>query len=437
MKSPDSEKRVETLWDAAKASGLSRRRFLALLSTGGAVAVLTAIGPTRLAGAQTAQPTPGAQPVATPGIPGLAEGALVEPSGERLHVKVLPEKYFVVHGTSVEMDWATKRGDPNYRMDSSQFFVRNHTATPIIDPGQWRLRVAGNAVGNPLELTYDQLMDLPSRTVTRYVECAGNGRAFYDIVLGEPGQGTQWRAGGYGIGEWTGVPLSEILDRAGATNAAVSIMAAGLDGSGFKKPLPIDKARQDDTMVVYGMNGGPLPYDHGFPARLLVPGWAGSFNVKWLGLLDVADSEQYSTWNTSSYVLIGPEYADPPGPPEGEVITSQTVKSAVALPWPATLQPGSQTINGYAWSPFASIARVEVSTDDGETWQRARLRAPNMAAAGVRWEHTFNAQPGDLRIMTRATDRQGNAQWPVEEQVWNEKGYNWGAIIPHPVTVSS
>ncbi|MEZ4726605.1 MAG: molybdopterin-dependent oxidoreductase [Caldilineaceae bacterium] len=419
---------VEALGQETQTSRLSRRRFLALVSTGGSAAAIAAVA------AQQGSPVGAAAQAQTPTA--TAAAPVTTPAADRLHVKPILEPFFIPHGTSVEMRW-TSDATRNYLMDSGQFFVRNHSATPILNSNEWRLVIEGPGVSNPQELTYEDLLAMPAQTVTRFVECAGNGRSLFDRILDNPAQGTQWLTGGYGVGTWTGVPLSALLEQAGLNDAAVSIMASGLDEAGFEKPLPSEKALADDTLVVYGMNYGPLPHDHGFPARLLVPGWVGSYNVKWLGSLFVGDEQQYSTWNTSSYVLIGPEYEDPEGPPEGEIIREQTVKSVVALPWPATLEPGQQRITGYAWSPYASIAKVEVSLDEGEIYQPADVIGPNSAAAGTRWEFTFEAEPGELTITSRATDTEGNSQSPVEEQIWNQKGYAWSAVIPHPVTVTS
>jgi sulfane dehydrogenase subunit SoxC len=424
----DAQPKHDQNGPARKATGVSRRRLLSLMGTGGAAAVVG------VSAAQSQRPLVAFAQDAT--LTPVAAIPATAPAADRLHVKPITERYFIPLGTSSEMRW-TPEVTNQFIMDATHFFVRNHSATPVIGAEEWQLTVDGPGVDNPLQLTYQDLLAMPSQTVTRFIECAGNGRALYDTVLGNPGSGTQWTTGGYGVATWTGVPLAHILEQAGITGDAVSIMATGLDETGFEKPLPVVKAMAEDTMVVYGMNYGPLPHDHGFPVRLLVPGWVGSYNVKWLGSLHVGDEQLYSNWNTSSYVLIGPEYADPEGPPEGEIIREQTVKSAVALPWGATLEPGAQRITGYAWSPYASIAKVEVSLDGGESYEPADLMSPNIAAAGARWQYSFDAEPGEMTIITRATDTTGNSQWPVEEQIWNEKGYVWGAVIPHPVTFAT
>jgi hypothetical protein len=200
--------------------------------------------------------------------------------------------------------------------------------------------------------------------------------------------------------------------------------------------MTVAKALEEDTLVAYKMNGEPLPADHGFPARVLVPGWVGVNNIKWVGTIAVTEEHNAVEWNTNSYVLIGPDYQPQP-PAKGPVIDKQVLKSAAALPWPATLSPGPQKVTGYAWSPDGKVARVDVSVDGGKTFAPAKLVEPNVERAGVRWEFTFEAQPGDLTITPRATDEQGNTQPDVAQQKWNEQGYLFGAPVPHPVTVTA
>ncbi len=140
-------------------------------------------------------------------------------------------------------------------------------------------------------------------------------------------------------------------------------------------------------------------------------------------------------WNTTSYVLIGPDYQAQP-PSKGPVVTEQVMKSALALPWPATLKAGPQKVMGYAWTPNGKIAKVEVSVDGAKTFAPAKLVEPNVERAGVRWEFSFDARPGDMTITPRASDDKG-AQPDVAQQKWNEQGYIFGAAVPHPVKVTA
>jgi len=198
--------------------------------------------------------------------------------------------------------------------------------------------------------------------------------------------------------------------------------------------MPIEKALEGDSLLALRMNSEPLPPDHGFPARVIVSGWVGAACIKWVGSIQVSSKPIFVKMNTEEYVLIGPDY--PPEPPaKGRILTTQTVKSAVALPWPATLRAGKQRIIGYAWSPFGTIEKVDVSLDGGATFQKASLLDPNIERAGVRWEFTFDAKPGDLTIMPRARDDKGHTQPTLAEQKWNEKGYAFEAMVPHPVKI--
>ncbi len=336
-------------------------------------------------------------------------------------------------GSNAEMRFEAM-ANRTYVMPNSLFFVRNHTSTPFIDVNTWKLSIEGSGVEKPFELTYDDLLKLPTRTVTRYVECAGNGRSFFASLLNKPAQGGQWHLGGYGIAEWTGVQLGELLSRAGIKKTAVDVMPTGMDSTKVERPMPVAKAMAEDTIVAYMMNGDILPVDHGFPARVITPGWVGVASIKWVSKITVSEQPILVEKNTASYVLIGPDYQPQP-PAKGPILTTQVIKSACCLPWPATLKAGSQKVVGYAWSPFGKIARVDVSLDGGKTFQGATLTGLNIEGAGSRWEFSFDAIPGALTITPRATDEKGNAQYDPSQQKWNELDYIFGAMVPHPVTV--
>ena len=224
-------------------------------------------------------------------------------------VKPIPEDLFIPRGTNAEMRWEAMRGH-GYLTPVDRFFVRNHTATPEIDSATWRLRVHGTGVRRELSLSYDDLLRLPSVTVTRAVECAGNGRSLFGTQQGTPAAGTQWTLGAIGVASWTGVRLTDVLDRARLTRRAMDVMPVGLDDLAVRRPIPVEKALARDTLLVYGMNGDVLPPDHGFPVRLLVPGWIGVANVKWVGSIEVSETPLESQWNTTSYRLFGPDYPD-------------------------------------------------------------------------------------------------------------------------------
>ncbi|WP_109509313.1 sulfite oxidase [Nocardioides speluncae] len=403
----------EAAYDAERA--VSRRRVLQLL----------AAAPPLLATSGWLPPPAGAQAVqAAPTI-----------------VKPLPPEWFNVLGTNAEMRWDAFRGQ-GFTVPNERFFVRNHTSTPAIDAESWRLQVFGSGLRRPegISLSYRDLRRMRSRTVIEAVECAGNGRRFFRDQQGTPAAGTSWSLGAIGVARWKGVPLADILDRAGLRPTAVDVMPEGLDAtvvSGgvdqghVRRPLPVGKAL-DDVLVAYEMNGEPLPPDHGFPARLVVPGWVGIASIKWLGRIEVADQPLFSPWNTTSYRMTGPTY-----PPDSPPLTTQLVKSAFELPWDATLPAGERTVlHGRSWSGVAPIRRVDVSLDDGATWRPAHLHHSDRGRSWTRWSVPWTPRSGDAgprRLIARATDRTGATQ-PATVP-FNDAGYQFWATVRHPITV--
>ena len=402
------------LWEFASIRGLSRRDFLRLMALGGAAAVLAACGVTD--GTEPASPTP-------PG-PERVPGSISKDPAD-----------FLVHD---ERNWEARPENMQGLLTPSRyFFVRSNSSVPALDAGSWRLSVAGDAVASPLTLTYDDLLALPSRVLTCYLECAGNHRAMFDIVQGRPASGTQWKTGAVSNGEWVGASLRDVLTRAGIRDDAVSVLLSGLDTEapegGFRRVIPVEKAMHPDTLLAYYLNGEALPGEHGFPVRALVPGWVGSTSIKWLGQIVVSSRQQWTRNNTTSYVLIGDDYP-PEGEALGQVAYEQSIKSALALPWPAELTAGAHRIHGYAHSPHSPIARVEWSDDSGKSWNDAELPGPQPQYSWARFEFGWDAQPGERVIMTRATDAAGNTQ--PDTVPFNEKGYLFNQPVPHPVRVS-
>jgi DMSO/TMAO reductase YedYZ molybdopterin-dependent catalytic subunit len=350
------------------------------------------------------------------------------PAAQALHVKPVPRDIFIDHGINQETRLETLRG---FLTPASHFFIRNHAPTPIIDVGAWRLRVEGNGVERAVDLRFDDLLRLPSRSVTAAVECAGNGRGFFGELMGRPASGTQWRSGAIGVAEWTGVPLGAVLELARVRRETprdiLNVLVEGLDSVKVNRPMSLAKALEDDTLLAYAFNGDPIPVDNGFPVRAIVPGWVGINNIKWVGRVEVRTTVIAVPTTTRTYVLEGPDY------PAKVVLREQTIKSAVALPWGGTLPAGRQRVRGLAWSPAGRIARVEYTIDGGTVWQLASLREPNIARAWTRWDFEWDARPGAHVLATRATDDRGNTQPP--SVVWNAQGYGYNAPVPHPVTV--
>ena len=404
-------------WRSARERGVSRRRFLQLLSAGGTAAALASCA---------GLPLPAATPTAA------------EEGGAEAPLFYKDPAPFTDHGAgNLEARLENMEG---LITPSRFFFVRNNSASLDVDAADWRLSIEGDAVANPLELTYDDILDMPSRTFISYLECAGNHRAMFDLVKGQTAKGTQWGTGAVSNGRWTGAALRDALVRAGITDEAVSVLLIGLDSGspeeGFRRVMPVEKAMDKDTLLAYALNGEALPKDHGYPLRALAPGWVGAASIKWLGRIVVSSEQLWTRNNTTSYTLIGDAY-----PPEGEalgrLVTTQTIKSALALPWPADLAAGENRVHGYAQSPTGPIAKVAWSLDSGTTWRGATVIEPSESASKyswVRFEFMWDAQPGTYTIMTRATDAAGNTQ--PDEIPFNEKGYLFNQPVPHPIRVA-
>jgi DMSO/TMAO reductase YedYZ molybdopterin-dependent catalytic subunit len=300
------------------------------------------------------------------------------------------------------------------------FFVRNHFAVPALDPADYRLRIEG-CVERPIELTWDDLAALPERTVFATVECAGNGRSFL-----EPRQpGVPWGAGAIGHAEWTGVPLRQVLERAGVRPGAVEVLCEGSDRGSepdhpepmyFARSLPLAKALDPDTLLALRMNGELLEPSHGFPVRLFVPGWYGVASVKWLRRIEVLDRPFRGYFQTTKYTVQRRRSQDL----ETVAVGPMAVKSEILRPHPgAELGLGTNRLFGVALAGEQAVAQVEVSTDAGRTWERATLIGLQAPYSWTLWEYLWEvAEPGDYTILARAVATNGQVQ-PVEHDLLN------------------
>jgi DMSO/TMAO reductase YedYZ molybdopterin-dependent catalytic subunit len=342
---------------------------------------------------------------------------------------------WVRHGTDVETVWDE---DVPLLTPNDRFYVRNHTSSPVIDGAAWRLLVGGDGVVVERVYSLADLQTFTTHTYERAVECTGNGRRLFADQQGTPRPGTQWGMGAIGVARWTGVRLSTLLQHAGLRPDAVSVMAVGLDEpyvddgvdwGHVRRPLPIAKAL-DDVLVAWEMNGEPLPQDHGFPARLVVPGWVGVASIKWLGELRVTTTAVDSPWNTRWYRMHGAGWSGPDA--ELGPMPVKSVVDAVGTP-----EVGRQSVlRGRAWAGEASIRRVEVSTDAGATWQDAALTGSNEPSSWVFWELPWTPSvAGEQVLVTRATDSLGRVQPDVAPD--NEDGYLFWATVRQPVTVAA
>ncbi|MER6101543.1 sulfite oxidase [Streptomyces sp. NPDC001832] len=398
---------------AARSAGIERRDLMKL------VAAASVAGPLAgLAGPAHAAPT-----AASP-APGI--------------VKPLPPELFTVRDTNAETNFAAL-SDTGLLTPADRFFVRNHTATPRIDASDWRLTVWGSGLNGPaVEFTYEELRALPSVTRTAFIECAGNARNFYTTQQNQQVTGTTWTLGAIGTARWRGARLADVLRRAGIGRDAVDVMPRGLDDEVIsdginlgrvRRPMPVAKAL-DDVLLAYEMNGEPLPPDHGYPVRLIVPSWIGIASLKWVGDIEVSAEPLFSPWNTSIYRLFGTAY-----PPEGAPMFQQTLKSAFEVAPGASFTAGRRhVLTGRSWSGGAPVRTVEVSTDGGVRWRRARLLDEPRSGSWVRWSADWLPRDrGPAVLLARATDRTGRTQ--PEVSVHNTQGFLFDAVVRHEVQV--
>jgi DMSO/TMAO reductase YedYZ molybdopterin-dependent catalytic subunit len=311
-----------------------------------------------------------------------------------------------------------------------------HYDIPVVDPAAWQLEIGG-AVQRPLAFSLDDLRARPARSHVVTLECAGNGRArMAPRPISQP-----WLTEAVGTAEWTGVPLRELLDEAGVRDDAVELVFRGLDRGieggeeqDYERSLTVAEARSDDALLAYAMNGEPLLPQHGFPLRLVIAGWYGMAQVKWLSAI-TAVTEPFAGYQQAT----GYRMYDADGTP-GEPVTRIQPRSLMVPPGiPDFLTrrrfvDGSCVLVGRAWSGWAPIASVEVSTDGGETWAPAALEAPRSERGWSRWTFAWDdPAPGEHVLCSRATDATGRTQ-PLETP-WNLKGYANNEVERLAVTV--
>ena len=317
------------------------------------------------------------------------------------------------------------------------FFLRQHIPRPApIDPAAHRVQIGG-MVSKPLQLSVADLAKLPQQTVPATLECTGNGRAFFSPKV----PGIQWGRGAVGNAQWTGPRLGDVLKKAGVDPGAKHVEIDGADTGiaqtpDFVRSMPIEKAMHPATLLALKMNG-ESPQMHGFPVRLIVPGWDGTSWVKWVTRLTLTAQMSGGFFMNPGYRY--PRYARPPGsaavPAELEVIEGMPVKSSLTAPEDgAKVELGPLTIRGFAWAGENAIERVDISTDGGARWQPAQLTAQKLPFA---WRlFTLNwtpKEPGYYTVMSRATDTAGRVQ-PIVP-AWNPSGYLWNGIDRVGITV--
>jgi DMSO/TMAO reductase YedYZ molybdopterin-dependent catalytic subunit len=317
---------------------------------------------------------------------------------------------------------------------NDRFFVRWHLGriSPV-DASQWRLAVGGDAIERPLQLTLDQLkQQFEPAELVAVCQCAGNRRGLSDPHV----PGVQWGHGAMGNARWKGARLKDVLAKAGPKGTALEVAFDGADEPvlertpDFVKSIPLWKAQDENTLIAYEMNGEPLPHWNGFPARIVVPGWTATYWVKQVISIDVLSAPQGGFWMTTAYRIpkrkfpvidrfISQETA------ETTPITEMVVNSLITnLADGQRFPKGSAiVIRGIAWDGGYGIHSVEVSTDDGRSWQTAELASDLGRYSFVSWQHAFVPPgAGNYAVLARATNRQGATQ--TFELIFNPAGYH-------------
>jgi DMSO/TMAO reductase YedYZ molybdopterin-dependent catalytic subunit len=307
-----------------------------------------------------------------------------------------------------------------------------HYDVPVVEPDAWRLTVGG------LELSLDDLRARPAVEHTVTMECAGNGRARL-----EPRPVSQpWILEAVGTARWRGTTLAPLLEEAGIPDGTVEVLFTGLDRGieggdeqAFQRALALEDAMRGEVMLAYEMNGAPLPPQHGFPLRLVVPGWYGMTNVKWLSRIEFLDEPFAGYQQSWSYRVRQSEDET------GEPLQRMQPRSLLVPPGipefltrERTVAAGEVLIEGRAWSGLAPVASVEVSADGGSTWAAAELEPSGEPWAWRGFSFRWDAAPGERVLCSRARDEAGNEQ-PVEPP-WNLGGYANNAVQTVRVTVT-
>jgi DMSO/TMAO reductase YedYZ molybdopterin-dependent catalytic subunit len=327
---------------------------------------------------------------------------------------------------------------PNHR-----FFVRSHFGPPapeLVSEEVWKLRVDG-LVERPREFALKELRQMEAVTVTAVVQCSGNGRAFHRPKV----PGVQWERGAVGNARWTGVRLRDVLLQAEVKQTARHVQLQGADRPVvasvplFVRSIPLEKALHPDTILAYEMNGRPLPLLHGAPLRVITPGWMADSCIKWLTEITLQAEEAQGYYMQTAYrVPVTP--VTPGASTSGQAMTpveAMVAKSLIAVPQEgATVGAGSVTIQGVAWGGEVKVVNVEVSVDDGKSWEPARLVGEDQPYAWRQWQYIWKAKTaGMYTILCRATDERGNVQ-PAASP-WNPSGFLWNGWDRVTITVAA
>jgi sulfane dehydrogenase subunit SoxC len=405
--------------DEAAGGGLLHRRTLLQLGVAGAgVAAAGSANAAQRRASAPKTPPPPPDPMKVPGTPTTGYGS---PSHWRADVK----RTFAISPTAPGTGGSRT---PLQALEgaitpSGLHFERHHNGVPDIDPARHQLLIHG-LVRQPLVFTLENLMRYPLTSRVRFIECAGNSGVFNRP---EPVQDTAGTLNGLiACSEWTGVKLSTLLDEAGLAPGAAWVIAEGGDAAGMSRSVPLSKC-MDDAMVALYQNGEAIRPEQGFPMRLLLPGYQGNTNVKWLHRLKVTAGPAHTKDETSRYSELMPDGK------ARQFMLTMAVKSCITRPsFGLDLKgPGFYEISGLAWSGDGRITRVEVSADGGKSWADAALAEPVLSKAVVRFRAPWQWDGGPTVLMSRAYDETGavqprRADWLA--QYAPGQGYHFNAV---------
>jgi len=398
---------------------MTTRREVLRLATG---AGLVAAGPTLARAAQIWQPGE------------LADGTLDSAVLEALPGKLpLIKRSYRPPNYETPIEYFREVITPN-----KAFFVRYHlSGIPTVDARTWRLRVGGDAAGQPFELSLEQLRrDFEAVELTAVCQCSGNRRGMFEPHV----QGVEWGVGAMSNARWKGARVRDVLKRAGVKADAIEVAFSGADGPAmqatpdFIKSIPVDKALDENTLIAWEMNGAPLPHFNGFPARIIVPGWTATYWMKHVTEINVTAKAASGFWMNPAYRLPAGRFAGldrfPSQENEANVpITSMVVNSLVTSIHDGMRVRRGQPVEvaGIAWDGGGGIRQVQVSLDEGRSWTDASLARDHGRFSFRAFRYEFRPErPGPMFVMVRATSMRGEAQ--VMQLIHNPAGYHHNVV---------
>ena len=396
-----STRKTEQVTDERAEAQLTRRRFLQMtpVIVGGATLVSTRSS--HAAPLQGGRSTP--DPTKRQGKPAL-------PYGQRSRFETSHRTIIAPYRATETASFTPLQNLHGIITPSSLHFERHHAGVPDIDPNNHQLLIHG-LVDQPLIFTMAELQRFPSVSRIHFLECSGNSG---EERSGAKGESVQEIHGLTSCSEWTGVPLRVLLNEVGLKKEASWILAEGADGAMMTRSLPLEKCL-DDVIVTYGQNGEMLRPEQGYPLRLLVPGWEGNINIKWLRRLKVVDQPYQTREETSKYTDLLPDGT------ARQFSFRMDAKSVITFPSGSQQLQGRgyYEIRGLAWSGRGRIARVEVSVDNGQTWTEAKLQQPILSMSHTRFCFPWKWNGQEAILASRCFDETGAGQPTLAE--WQEK----------------